>query len=155
MTSLSAVHPATSTGRLWDRWLLAESISLIGLGLFVAFGHQTALFDAILGRSVAAAFWQGQTPAGLANFQAFIYGVLGMSIVGWGLTLVAIARNAFLRRERWAWVGIAIAITAWFVPDTAISVYHGVWVNVALNCVLAAGFYLPLLGTRRAVFGSM
>jgi hypothetical protein len=153
MTTLSAVRSSTSNGRFWDRWMLAESISLIGLGLFVAFGHQTPLFDVVLGRSVAAAFWQGQAPVGLADFQAFIYGVLGMSVVGWGVTLVAIARNAFLRRERWAWVGIALAISAWFVPDTALSAYHGVWVNVALNVVIAAGFYLPLLGTRKATFG--
>ncbi|MEO6063657.1 MAG: hypothetical protein ABIQ99_17130 [Thermoflexales bacterium] len=152
MTTLFAARSAATTGRFWDRWMLAESISLIVLGLFVAFGNQTALFDAILGQSIAAAFWQGQAPVGSANFQAFIYGVLGMSVVGWGVTLVGIARNAFLRRERWAWVGIALAITAWFVPDTAISVYHGVWVNVILNCAIAAGFYLPLLGTRQATF---
>ena len=72
------------------------------------------------------------------SFQRFVYGVLGMTVAGWGVFFIYVARYPFRRRERWAWTCIFAGITLWFIPDTAISAYFGVYVNVALNVTIAA-----------------
>ena len=57
-------------------------------------------------------------------------------------------RYPFRRRERWAWTCIFAGITLWFIPDTAISAYYGVYVNVTLNITIALLVYVPLIATR-------
>lgn len=46
-------------------------------------------------------------------------------------------------------------ITLWFIPDTAISIYFGVTVNVALNVTIAILVYVPLAATRRLFTNSV
>lgn len=88
-------------------------------------------------------------------FQRFIYGVLGMTVAGWGVFFSYVARYPFRRRERWAWTCIFAGITLWFIPDTAISAYFGVYVNVALNMTIALLVYVPLIATRRLFTNSV
>jgi hypothetical protein len=62
---------------------------------------------------------------------------------------VFLARAPFKRRERWARDCIAAGIGLWFVLDTAISLYHGVYFNaLAVNVPLLVIVGLPLWFTR-------
>jgi|WetSurMetagenome_2_1015567.scaffolds.fasta_scaffold257611_2 hypothetical protein len=136
--------------RLWDTWMLAVGWILVVFGILLAFANQTRLFDVVFNNQVNTVFWSSpMAPESVVSFQRFVYGVLGMTVAGWGVFFIYVARYPFRRRERWAWTCIFAGITLWFIPDTAISAYFGVTVNVALNITIALLVYVPLIATRR------
>ena len=135
--------------RLWDTWMLAVGWILVVFGILLAFANQTWLFDVVFNNQVNTVFWSSPVaPESVVPFQRFIYGVLGMTVAGWGVFFIYVARYPFRRRERWAWTCIFAGITLWFIPDTAISAYYGVYVNVTLNITIALLVYVPLIATR-------
>ena len=138
------------TNRLWDTWMVAVGWILVVFGILLAFANQTRLFDVVFNNQVNMVFWStAVAPESVIPFQRFIYGVLGMTVAGWGVFFVYVATYPFRRRERWAWNYVFAGITLWFIPDTAISVYYGVTVNVVLNVTIALLVYVPLVATRR------
>jgi hypothetical protein len=62
---------------------------------------------------------------------------------------VAVVRGPFARGAREAWTTIAVSVGAWFVPDTAFSLWSGFWQNALLNLAVASSFAAPLLATWR------
>ncbi|NIA30461.1 MAG: hypothetical protein GWP06_11195, partial [Actinobacteria bacterium] len=95
-------------------------------------------------------FWPGEiAPESAAMFQAWIYGVLGATVSGWGIALAFLVHYPFKAREKWAWNCLALSLTIWFVSDTAISAFYQVTFNVAFNIVLFLFMALPLLFTRK------
>ena len=134
----------------WSRWLLAVGYVLIVFGLALALFNQSPFFDMAFNRQIDPAFWpSGEVPAGTAEFQSWIYGVLGATVAGWGVFLAFIAGNSFAARERWAWNCVFCGITLWFLADSAISGYFSAWFNVAFNGALAVLVYVPLIATRK------
>lgn len=83
------------------------------------------------------------------DYARFIYGVLGAVIVGWMITIGAIAMGPLRSREVWSWWALVTALVIWFVLDTGISLLLGfaghAWFNVAFAVALAG----PLLMIRR------
>jgi hypothetical protein len=133
----------------WQRWLVAVSVIVVVFGLFMAFFNRTPLFD-LFNQGVNPAFWgSGAPPVEVGLFQRWAYGVLGATMAGWGLTLLFLARQAFRRRERWAWNAILAGILLWFVVDESISLTSGVYFNAAFNLVFLVLVGLPLIFTRR------
>ncbi|GBE57691.1 hypothetical protein BMS3Abin01_00612 [bacterium BMS3Abin01] len=134
----------------WQKWLLAVGIYLVAFGLVLAFFNQSRLMDVIFNQQIDPVFWGGNSiPENAADFQAWIYGVLGATVAGWGVFLAFLAHYPFRAREKWAWNCIAIGIGGWFVVDTAISAYYHVTFNVAFNAALLLLVGLPLLFTRK------
>ena len=134
----------------WIRWLVAVGWLLVAFGLAMATLNGTWLFDLLFNRRIDPAFWPaGSVPADLASFRAWVYGVLGATVAGWGVFLVFLAGNPLKKRERWARNCLFLGITLWFLVDTAISAYFGVYFNVLFNSVLAVLVYVPLAATRR------
>ena len=83
------------------------------------------------------------------DYARFIYGVLGAVIVGWMITIGAIAMGHLRRREVWSWWALVTALVIWFVLDTGISSLLGfaghAWFNVAFAVALPG----PLVMIRR------
>jgi len=128
---------------------------VVAFGLIMALFGQSGAMNFLLNDQIDPAFWDsGDVPMAAAEFQTFIYGVLGATIVGWGVFLAFMARYPFKAREPWAWNCIAIGMTAWFVVDTIISVRSGVGFNVVLNIVFFLLALIPLLFTRREFRGT-
>ncbi len=138
--------------RFWTRWLEVVGGILVAFGVSFAVLNQTPFFDLIFNRSIDPVFWPaGEVPAAAGRFQAWIYGVLGATIAGWGVLVFFIAKHPLAQGERWAWRGLAGGFTLWFVVDTALSAFFGVTFNVVFNCLLAAAIVLPLWGLRKDV----
>ena len=88
-------------------------------------------------------------PENALRFQAWIYGVLGATIAGWGTLIAFWAWYPFRIRERWAWNGLALSVGIWFTADTLISVMFGVVFNVLVNAIALILLVLPLLFTKK------
>jgi len=119
-------------------------------GLVLAFFNQTALFDLIFNNQVNPVFWGVKNvPETVGSFQAWIYGVLGATVSGWGIFMAFIAHYPFKERRRWAWNCMATGFTLWFLADTAISLTFNVQFNAIFNIVLFVALGTPLLFTRK------
>jgi hypothetical protein len=127
------------------------SLMIVLLGLFIALLNGTSLFKPF-GDQFDQAFWPsgGMTDQD-RQFQQWVYGVVGATMVGWGLFMFLILKNAFPKREKWAWNGILFGVFAWYVIDTGISGYHGVGANVLLNTAILLLVLIPLMATRKAM----
>lgn len=80
---------------------------------------------------------------------ALVHAVLGSVMVGWGLALWLVVRGPFAHGARHAWTTVALSVGAWFVPDTAFSLWSGFWQNALLNLGFATAFVFPLAATWR------
>lgn len=133
----------------WSRWLEVVGWYLVVFGIAFALFNQSPLFDALFNRHIDPIFWsEAQMPDAARQSQAWVYGVLGSTVAGWGVLVAFVARSAFRSRQRWSWTAFAVGITLWFVVDTWLSIAHGVYFNAAFNSVLALLIYIPLLATR-------
>jgi hypothetical protein len=133
----------------WQRWLLVLSLMIVAFGVFMALFNQSPIFD-LFNNQINPVFW-GDTPVpdGYAQFKGWVYGVLGATMAGWGLMLLFIVQNPFKLREKWAWNAIAVSLGFWYLLDTAISLYFGVYFNAIFNTLLLGLVFPPLTGTKR------
>jgi hypothetical protein len=81
------------------------------------------------------------------------HAVMGSVMVGWGLALWLTLTGPFRRGERHGWNVFVVSLVGWFVPDTTVSLWTGLWPNAVLNTVFAVAFAVPLIATR-SCFGS-
>ncbi len=136
----------------WQKWLLGVSVYLVAFGVVLAVFPQSRLMNLALNNQIDPAFWapSAEMGAGTARFQAWIYGVLGATVAGWGVLLAFISHFPFKAKERWAWNAIAAGIGLWYVLDTPLSAYHGVSFNLLFNTALLLLIAIPLAATRKA-----
>jgi hypothetical protein len=134
----------------WRNWLLGLGVFLVVFGIATAFLNQTPLFDILFNNQIDPIFFPegGITPQILA-FQQWVYGVLGATVLGWGIFIVFIVYYPFRIGERWVWNCLAAGVTSWFIIDTAISVYFRVIFNAVFNILLFILVLLPLIFTWR------
>ena len=136
--------------RFWQIWLLVVSLYLAVFGLVLAFFNQSSLMNVLFNDHINPVFWQGEiAPENMAAFQAWIYGVLGATVSGWGIAMAFLAQVPFKAREKWAWNAFAASLTIWFVADTLLSAMHGVAFNVGFNVALLLLLGLPLVFTKK------
>lgn len=82
-----------------------------------------------------------------------IQGVLGATMMGWGVTMLLVARYAFAEGRPELLRLIMYGLLAWAPVDMAVSVYYGAWFNVALNLAILALAGVPLLLAERRLRG--
>lgn len=121
-------------------------ILLLGISMVLAPGSNHQLLGLLLFASPDAitAF---EAPA--VSYITLVHGVLGAVLFGWGVALLFVLLGPFRRGAREGWLTFAVSIVAWFVPDTAFSLWTGFWQNAVLNGVLALAFAIPLAATYR------
>lgn len=132
---------------VWTAWLLVVSVgvALFGLTLVVAPELARAGFSALVYGDTQRI---GSFDPAAVRYIALAHAVIGGVMVGWGVALVLVVRGPFAAGEPIGWRIIAISAPAWFVPDTAYSLWSGFWQNAVLNSVFLVLFAVPLLATR-------
>ncbi len=80
---------------------------------------------------------------------SLVHAVLGAVMFGWGLALLFVVRGPFALGAKEGWRIVALSVAAWFIPDTAFSLWSGFWQNAVLNAVFLALFATPLAATYR------
>ena len=134
----------------WQKWLFSFGLYLIAFGFVLAFFSRSALLDFVFNNQIDPAFWDSaELSENVERFRAWIYGVLGAVITGWGIFVSFIVYYPFNAKEQWAWNCIAAGFVVWFIIDTIISVYYGVGFNVFINIAFFLFVSLPLLFTRK------
>ena len=82
-----------------------------------------------------------------------VQGVLGATMVGWGVTMVLVARYAFSEGKPELLRLILYGLLVWAPIDMAVSIYYGAWFNVALNIAILTLAGIPLVLAERHLHG--
>ena len=83
------------------------------------------------------------------EYLRLVYGILGAVIVGWMVIIGAIALGPLRRREPWAWWALVVALAAWFVLDTGLSLTLGFVGHALFNVGFTVALAVPLIAIRR------
>jgi hypothetical protein len=131
----------------WQRWLLIVGVGVTLFGVFMALSNSTPLFSSF-NDQIDPVFWASQDPSTpTLRFRAWVYGVWGATVAGWGLTLTFLALHPFKRRERWARNAMFYGLSLWYLLDTGLSICFGVYFNALFNTLLIVLAGLPLIFT--------
>ena len=132
---------------LWRLWLVIVSfgVALGGLAMIVAPELTRQTFSLLIFSSPGHIAGFG-APA--AAYITLAHGVLGAVMFGWGVAFLSLLFGPFRRGSYAAWQTMTLSLTAWFVADTALSLWLGFWQNAVLNCAVAILFAIPLAATR-------
>ncbi len=127
---------------VWCWFVIAFGVLLMGGAFAATDGGVRFLIESFGARPIA------MTPP-----LRFGYGLMGAVTFGWGLTVLAVASASHLlpvAAARVVWRRIALALVAWFVVDTTISVATGFALNGVSNTVFLLAFLAIL--ARAGVF---
>ncbi len=127
-------------------WLLAVSCAMVAAGAAMAVTSGTPLFAA-LNRLIDPAFWAAAPDPQTRRFQAWLYGIMGAVMAGWGLSIAIVVANAFASHQAWAWWSVTAGVLLWFPLDTGRSLLQRVYANAIVNVALLAVLAIPLIGT--------
>jgi hypothetical protein len=128
--------------------LLGVLVSMALFGLSMTVLDNRAVPGPLHGAINASIWGHAELPADVELYHRFVHAVLGATIAAWALALVFVVRHALAARQRWAWWCVAASTLLWFVPDTAASLWLGVWPNALFNVACLAGLGIPLALTR-------
>jgi hypothetical protein len=140
---------STPPSSVWVPWLSAASVGVALFGLVLVLAPELTS----QGFSLLVYFRHDQIAGFGAEALKYIqlaHAVLGAVMVGWGVLLLLLVRRFFARGFHEAWSFVAASLSAWFVPDTAFSLWSGFWPNAMLNVIFAVLFAVPLAATYRA-----
>ncbi len=137
----------------WFRWLVAVTIGLMvfGLGMILAPGLARKGFGLLV---YASADHIATFGAQAVAYISLVHAVLGAVMFGWGVALLFVVSGPFRRGSREGWQIVAVSVAAWFIPDTAFSLWSGFWQNAVLNLVFVVSFAVPLAATYRVFNGT-
>ncbi|SDD19885.1 hypothetical protein [Williamwhitmania taraxaci] len=116
----------------WQKWLMYSSLLFALFGIVIALYGANPFF-AQYNNALASIFWHvSEMPTEVEPFRAFISGPLGGTIASCYILLAYIAWGPFKRKETWARNAILFAFGTWFILDSAICLYSGVYFQVYL-----------------------
>ena len=129
-------------------WLKIVSVLFAFLGIVIALFNQTAIFKAMFNNQINPVFWyNSELSIESLRFQQWIYGLLGATCLMVGILIYFIIKNAYTKKEKWAWKCLFYSVLAWFVIDEPISIYYRVYFNAIFNLILLIAVLTPLFLT--------
>jgi hypothetical protein len=130
---------------IWKAWMQVWSLGVVGFGLLLALaGHPATdaparlFYDLIFHANGAPV--QFESPA-----ERLTVCILGCVMIGWGFTVLAIARQG--QGSAPLWRSTTLAVLAWYVSDSMYSLINGAPLNAASNTLLLATYLIPVLAS--------
>ena len=138
----------TTNLNFWWRWLVAADI------IVIVFGAAQALLPDLIRQGFSllvfgSASYIDTFPQDAIRYITLTHAVMGSVMIGWGVSMMYTLLTQFRTGEWTGWVSIAIAMTLWFIPDTAMSILTGFWQNAVLNVGFILLFVIPLAATYK------
>lgn len=138
------------TFQLFRWWLVVAAV------ITMAFGFALVLLPDTMGQLFGGLYLSDPLAiegfgSEAGNYVQFVTAVLGAVMAGWGATLLGLLVFFFRPGHREAWWVITLSVIAWFVPDTAYSIWSGFWQNAVFNVLAFFLFAVPLAGTYTAM----
>jgi len=113
---------------LYKNWIAVVSVAIILLGIVMAFFIKPI-----------------DMPIDQTVLPKLILGVLGATMMGWGLVILLVARYAFTYKVPYLLRIIMISLIVWYVADTLISACFKAYFNIVLNSFILIVTLIPLV----------
>ena len=85
------------------------------------------------------------------RFHNLLSGVIGGTMLGWGLLLQLLSYRLIEHPTDWIWSAVALSVVAWYLCDTAATILAGSSLNVLLNTSILLLALPPLIVNRRNI----
>jgi hypothetical protein len=130
----------------WWRWLVVATLCFMAFSLAMVLAPNVTrqVFSLLIYASPESINAFG---GAAVAYISLVHAVLGAVMFGWGVALLFIVLGPFKRMSLDAWQTLAASLTAWFIPDTAYSLWSGFWQNAAFNGAFITLFAIPLIAT--------
>ncbi|MCU0336591.1 MAG: hypothetical protein MUF12_01910 [Sediminibacterium sp.] len=137
-----------NTFGFWQKWLTWANVITLLIGLLVAFVGNSSVFE-LHNTYTQKVFFQGTMLTNdILHFKNWLFGIIGGTIVGFHVLMIAISENAFKKQEKWAYYSLWIGLLSWFFIDSSISIFYGAIHNVfIINIPALLIIGLPLVMT--------
>lgn len=116
----------------WQQWLFFSSLLFALFGIVLAFFGNNPLFEPYHQMLAQIFFREDSIPPATRKLYTFIMGPMGATIASSYLLLAYIARYPFRRKEKWARNAIVVAFGVWFIADSAVAIFYGVYPHTLL-----------------------
>ncbi|MEW6204208.1 MAG: hypothetical protein AB1516_02690 [Pseudomonadota bacterium] len=148
MQTTTVQHTPTSTPTFWIKWLTytTEFTVLFGLLMVLAPGLTQQGFGLLVFQNPAQ--FTAFDPQASAYIE-LAHAVMGSVMVGWGALMFMLVRRLSAKDAKQTCNLIGMSVLAWYVPDTAFSMYSGFWQNAVLNTSFVVLYAVPLLALRK------
>jgi hypothetical protein len=131
--------------RTWLVWVLVWCWGVMAFGALLV----TAAVPGLDGTARALFVLFSGDPATAEVFDhpavRFGVGIQGALTLGWGITILTLVQTPAVAARQWRM--LSIALIAWYLIDSAISLSTGFWLNAVSNTVLLAAFLIPVLAS--------
>ena len=131
--------------RPWSVWIVVWCWGVIAFGAFLVTGAIPGMDGAA--RAVFVLFSGDPATADVFDHPAVRFGIglQGALTIGWGLTMLTLVQTPSIGAAQWR--GFTLAMLAWYVIDSAISIGTGFWLNAVSNTALMVAFLIPVLAS--------
>lgn len=136
----------TASG-LWDRWLVAVLVVVLAYSALLVVRGSVA--DEVFSRLGFGMAGTGIDSTAGRRHVLLVYGVLGATMIGWAVLLLAVVTGPLRRREPWAWLAVTGSVGCWFALDSGLSLALGSPAHAAFNVVFLVAVAPPLIGLAR------
>lgn len=137
---------------IWPKWIFGFSLVVIIAGIFLGIILTFVLpqspdpfLTEITGLS------KSDLNPDLIRYQKLIMGVLGSTMIGWGIILAFLGYRLMQQSEEWIWIAITVSLIVWYIFDTSISLISGSFLNVILNSFFLILPLPPLIANVRNI----
>ena len=131
--------------KLWQKWVLVSGYIIVIMALII----DAIAFFKLEMPLINEVFWSDGIPENVETFYMFILGLYSCILAVFGIFVIFVANNAFLKRERWSWNVLFMCYTIWFIADSFYSLYAKVYPNFILNMIIYILIIIPLAATYR------
>jgi len=130
---------------VWRNWIIVWCWAVVAFGLLLAAGAIPGV-DAPA-RALFVLFSGDPASADVYDHPAVRFGIglQGALTIGWGLTMLVLVQTPSIGAGQWR--ALSLALLAWYVIDSAISVATGFWLNAISNTGLFVAYLIPVLAS--------
>ncbi len=132
----------------WRRWLVVVTLGFMAFSINLVLAPRLTrqVFSLLIYASPETIDAFG---GAAVAYISLVHAVLGAVMFGWGTAMLFMILGPLSRKSFDAWLTLAVSLTAWFIPDTAYSLWSGFWQNAVFNGVFMLLFAIPLAATYR------
>ena len=126
------------------RWL--EFIALVHIigGVCLALKFPASVIEIYTNSLIKIFIADGIVLDDVKTLTEFLVRLFGPTIASWGILMFFIVQKITFDKKDNAQVSLIITLLVFFIPDTALSIYSGVYVHGALNFTALISILIPL-----------
>jgi hypothetical protein len=144
-----------SAEKFWYVWLKVTMLIVIVTGILLVLIGSFIPIE-ILDRNIDNVFFKGVHPEEQVNMlRNWLFSVSGAIMAAWGSSMWYLVSHTFRQHEKWAWDCIFYPVVIWYLLDTSVSFYYGVFFNVIINSILLLQIMAPLLFLRNQFYNKL